>query len=106
MLFIFLKNLINIKNLLGEHSYAELSQDWRLKSSEDDGQSAATIVYACTVCSYETHRKQSFQRHKITHTKERLYGCNTCDKKFSLKHSVKRHMLACHPELFVRFPKF
>lgn len=100
----FIKNSIDIKNLPGVHSYAELGQDWTLKLSKDDAQS--TTTYSCPKCSYTTCRKQSFQRHRITHTKERLYGCNMCDKKFTLKHSVKRHMIACHPELFVRFPKF
>lgn len=107
IIFLFFKKIsINIKNLLGEHSYTKVRQGGVLNLSDDDGQSPAATVYSCPNCPYRTHRKQSFQRHLITHTKERLYGCNKCDKKFTLKHSVKRHMIACHPELFVRLPKF
>ena len=48
--------------------------------------------YLCTVCDKRFMTKKSLNRHKQTHTVDKLYSCTQCQKRFATQRYLRIHM--------------
>ena len=50
------------------------------------------IYYACKVCHKQLESLNGYNKHKLTHNKERpLYKCTICEKSFTCKNYLTKH---------------
>ncbi|KAK4497117.1 hypothetical protein PRZ48_011567 [Zasmidium cellare] len=52
----------------------------------------------CEYCGNSYSKREHYQRHVRTHTRERPYSCDLCSATFSRKDTLHRHARARHPE--------
>lgn len=60
--------------------------------------SRGKVLWTCDECTYQTFRKDDFDRHYKQHTGERTHPCPHCPKKFIQKVSLKEHILGKHED--------
>ncbi|CAJ0547385.1 Ff.00g041390.m01.CDS01 [Fusarium sp. VM40] len=53
-------------------------------------------AFFCETCNLPFHRKEHYQRHLRTHTKEKPFSCSECGQSFGRVDSLARHHTALH----------
>ncbi|PRD26806.1 UNVERIFIED_CONTAM: zinc finger protein [Trichonephila clavipes] len=54
-------------------------------------QTASTLTYSCTNCTYSTTSKRSINKHVKEHITAKLFVCEVCHRVFSRKDTLARH---------------
>ena len=57
---------------------------------------ACKDIKSCQLCSYETDRPCSFNRHILTHNDDKPHVCYDCDKEFFDRRDLKKHIRNVH----------
>jgi hypothetical protein len=52
----------------------------------------------CEYCGTSYSKKEHYERHLRTHTRERPFKCARCPSKFSRRDALGRHTRICHPQ--------
>jgi hypothetical protein len=52
----------------------------------------------CEYCGTSYSKKEHYERHLRTHTRERPFNCARCSSKFSRRDALGRHVRICHPQ--------
>ncbi|EGP85717.1 uncharacterized protein MYCGRDRAFT_29733, partial [Zymoseptoria tritici IPO323] len=50
----------------------------------------------CEYCGVEYAKKEHYERHVRTHTREKPFDCARCSSKFSRNDTLQRHIRKCH----------
>ena len=53
----------------------------------------AVHQHACELCKKSFKKPSLLERHRLFHTKEKLFFCKTCKKPYSQKASLQAHMV-------------
>ncbi|KAF2364882.1 Zinc finger C2H2-type [Trinorchestia longiramus] len=56
----------------------------------------AGSVYRCSLCSYESNRKNCLTIHMRKHTGEKPYNCPKCSHRTSDRSNLRRHLISKH----------
>lgn len=54
--------------------------------------------YTCPYCTYQTDRRDLYNRHENIHRDEKPFQCYVCDKQFNRADHVKKHFIRMHRE--------
>lgn len=52
--------------------------------------------YTCPCCTYQTDRRDLYNRHENIHRDEKPFQCYVCDKQFNRADHVKKHFIRMH----------
>jgi uncharacterized Zn-finger protein len=64
--------------------------------------SVVAVWHKCIECKYIGKRKDHFDRHWLTHTKERNHICDICSQAFARGDSLKVHIASVHKKPSLR----
>ena len=57
--------------------------------------------FSCDQCDFKTSRPSHLIRHRLAHSKPKLFSCPHCSSKFSLKWNLRRHKQQFHSNVHV-----
>nr|CAH7729029.1 unnamed protein product [Callosobruchus chinensis] len=72
--------------------------DHVIRKHPDFVTSVSRKIHECSMCSYKTLHKSSFDKHMTTHTETTLRECIHCNATFKSRASLDDHTLRKHPD--------